>query len=97
MADKVTAHGLTPAQVRQWLVASCAAQGVPVVVTDLGVLSRVGVLIGGTRGKPPGARDRLQPPLGNNPVRVQSVPTRLSRGHDDGVIENGLHDGRLAG
>lgn len=90
-------HGLTPAEVSQWVERSCAAQGVPVLVTDPGVLARVGVLIGGTRGKPSGARDRLQPPLGNNPVGVQSVSAGLGRGLDDGVIEDGLHDRRLAG
>jgi hypothetical protein len=31
----------------RWLEASCAAQGIPVVVTDAGVVSRVGVLLGG--------------------------------------------------
>lgn len=33
-----------------WLEASCAAQGVPVRVTDPGVLARVGVLMGGAPG-----------------------------------------------
>ena len=93
----MTAHGLTSAQVRQWVDSTCAAQGVPVLVTDLGVLARVGVLIGGTRGKPPGARDRLQPPLGSNPVRVQAVPPGLRSGQDHRVVEDSLDDGRLAG
>ena len=93
----MTAHGLTPAQVRQWVDSTCAAQGVPVMVTDLGVLARVGVLIGGTRRKPSGGRDRLQPPLGSNPVRVQSGPSGLRGGQDHGVVEDGLHDGYLAG
>ena len=93
----MTGRGVKPAQVRQWVESTCAAQGVPVVVTDRGVLARVGVLIGGTRGKPPGARDRLQPPLGINPVRVQTVPPGLGRRPDDGIVEDGLHDGRLAG
>lgn len=33
-----------------WLEASCADQGVPVRVTDPGVLARVGVLMGGAPG-----------------------------------------------
>ena len=33
--------------VRAWLVASCHAQGVPVVVADRGVLAQVAVLVGG--------------------------------------------------
>ncbi len=94
----MTAHGLTPAQVRQWVDSSCAAQGVPVVVTDLGVLTRVGVLLGGGRGqaaaRPP---RRLQPPPGSNPVRVQTVPAGLRGGQDHGMVEDGFHDRRLAG
>ena len=93
----MTSHGLTPAQVRQWVDSTCATQGVPVLVTDLGVLARVGVLIGGKRRKPPGGRDRLQPPLGSNPVGVQPVPAGLRRGQDHCMVEDSLHDGRLAG
>jgi len=93
----VTAHGLTPAQVRKWVDSSCTAQGVPVVVTDLGVLARVGVLFGESRGAPLGRRDRLQPPLGSNPVRVQTVPPGLGGGQDYRVVEDSLHNGRLAG
>lgn len=33
--------------VRAWLEASCAAQGVPVVVSDPGVIANVAVLLGG--------------------------------------------------
>ena len=33
--------------IRAWLVKSCDAQGVPVVVADLGVLAKVAVLVGG--------------------------------------------------
>jgi hypothetical protein len=33
-----------------WVEASCAAQGVPVRVTDPGVLARVGVLMGAAPG-----------------------------------------------
>ncbi|WP_192841634.1 hypothetical protein [Arthrobacter sp. ERGS1:01] len=34
----------------EWLEANCAAQGVPVHVTDPGVLARVGVLMGAAPG-----------------------------------------------
>ncbi len=40
-----------------WVEASCAAQGVPVRVTDPGVLARIGVLLGvapGTDGRASG-------------------------------------------
>lgn len=97
MADKLTGHGLTPEQMRLWVESSCAARGVPVLVSDLGVLARVSVLLGGTRGKPAGARDRLQPPLGRDPLRVQACPSRVGRGEDYGVVQDGFHDGRLAG
>lgn len=56
MADKVSAHGYTLSQVRDWVSASCVAQGVPLVVTDLGVLSSVGVLLGAPGRKPSGGR-----------------------------------------
>lgn len=97
MTDKVTAHGFTTAQVSAWVDSTCAAQGVPVVVTDLGVLARVGVLIGGTRRKPPGGRDRLQPPLGSDPFRVETCPASVDDRQDHNMVEYSLHDRRLAG
>ena len=39
--------GLTPEQVASLVDASCAAQGVPVKVTDPTLIRRVGVLLGG--------------------------------------------------
>jgi hypothetical protein len=36
---------LSPAQVSEWLAASCAAQGVPVRVSDPQVLAQVAVLL----------------------------------------------------
>jgi len=36
--------------IAEWLDASCAAQGIPVHVTDPGVLARVGVLLGAAPG-----------------------------------------------
>jgi len=41
-------HGqtFTPEEVKQWVEASCAAQGVPVKVSDAMVVRRVGMLLG---------------------------------------------------
>lgn len=58
---------------RAWLDASCSAQGVPVLVGDVSVLSQIGVLLTGrdAAGKPPPGGDRsarpLQSPGGNDP------------------------------
>jgi len=49
-------YGLTPAQLLAWVRDSCVSQGVPVVVSDPGVLSQVGVLLGAPRRKPSGGR-----------------------------------------
>lgn len=38
------------AAMTEWVEATCAAQGVPVRVTDPGVLARVGVLMGAAQG-----------------------------------------------
>jgi hypothetical protein len=40
--------GLSDAQVRAWVARSCAAQGLPVHVTDALVIERVRVLLTGT-------------------------------------------------
>lgn len=43
---------------RAWVAASCAAQGVPVLVTDPGVIAAVGALVnerGPARGLPAGS------------------------------------------
>ena len=67
----MTAHGLTPEQVKAWVDSSCDSQGVPVRVTDPGVLARVGVLFGVGRGQAAARPSRrLQPPLGSNPLGV---------------------------
>lgn len=49
-------YGLTPAQLLAWVADSCTAQGVPLVVSDPGVVARVGVLMGAPRRKPSGGR-----------------------------------------
>jgi hypothetical protein len=64
--------------VREWLVASCAAQGVPVHVTDPAVVSQLGALLGpsGDRGVLPRRGGAATPepsagPGGNDAGRVQ--------------------------
>lgn len=59
-----------------WVEASCAAQGVPVRVTDPGVIARVGVLLGGAPGTDGRGSGRStaavsEPPDGLNAGRVQ--------------------------
>jgi hypothetical protein len=48
---------LTPAQVAEWLAGSCAAQGVPVRVTNPQVLAQVAALLPSAGGAP---RSRAQ-------------------------------------
>ncbi len=89
--------------VRAWLELSCARQGVPVVVTDPGVVAVVGVLMGGRDAarEPPagGARGtrRSQPPSGDYPARVQLPPTSPGPGVDPGEVQNGRDNCCLAG
>jgi len=40
-------QGFSPEEVREWVEASCRAQGLPVKVSDTAVVKRVGVLLGG--------------------------------------------------
>jgi hypothetical protein len=65
--------GLTDAEVWAWLQASCAAQGVPEVVSDPATVGAVALLLTGRAGGPPGSAagarrgtraTRLQPPVG---------------------------------
>jgi hypothetical protein len=52
--------GIDRAALRAWVEASCAAQGVPVVVTDAGLVAQVGTLLRGrdAAGQPPAGGDR---------------------------------------
>jgi len=80
-----------------WVTASCAAQGVPVFVSDSGVLTRVRTLIGADgaeRGgsavaEPRAARRPLQHPHWLNATGVEPVPGRRE---DRGVVEDGSDD-----
>ena len=86
---------------RAWLETSCAMQGVPVVVTDAGVVARLGVLLRGrdAAGEPPagGARSARasQSPSGNDPVRVDLAASSTVAGGDGGVVKNRGDNRRL--
>jgi hypothetical protein len=45
-----TGQGLSAEQVQSWVLASCAAQGVPVKVVDVAVIRRVRALLSGGDG-----------------------------------------------
>ena len=87
--------------VRSWLEASCAAQGIPVVVTDAGVVSQVRLLLAGrdaagARGAGPAAPARSVAPRRNDPGRVHAAGSR-NAGTDGGVVEYGSDNRGLSG
>jgi hypothetical protein len=96
--------GLNSEQLAQWVSASCAAQGVPVFVTDPTVVGRVGSLLGGRPGAParrasteeaPGRR--LQAPADVDAGRVE-VPDAGGGGRvDSDVVDDRANDCDLAG
>lgn len=62
---------------RLWVESTCAAQGIPVAVTDSATVFRVGVLLSGrdaasSRGATNAAPVRSQLPSGNDPVDVNA-------------------------
>lgn len=86
---------LSSEDVAAWLSASCAEQGVPVLITDPHVLAKVAALLGrpsaGSETAPSkrrsSSRTRSQAPHRADAVRVHGVTTGLS-GSDDGVVED---------
>lgn len=70
-------YGLTLDQVRAWVEQTCAAQGVPVVVSDPAVVSRVGVLLGPGRRKPAGGR----------PAPTAATQAQRARGPIPGALD----------
>jgi hypothetical protein len=68
------------AELRVWVELSCAAQGIPIAVTDSAIVFRVGVLLSGrdaagSRGATDAAPVRSQLPSGNDPVNVDASGT----------------------
>ena len=88
--------------VRRWLIESCAAQGVPVLVGDPRVLSEVAALIGGVGGRRPRQAKRApastlppsEPPNRLDSARVQTAST-VGAGSNDGVLEDRTDHGVL--
>jgi len=80
-----TRDGVPVEVLKAWVERSCAAQGLPVKVTDPAVLGQVGVLLG-----------RSRPPAHLDAVGVEAGPT-LDGGVDGDVIDEGADDGVLAG
>src|SRR4051812_31876099 len=94
---------LTRDELRAWVSASCAAQGVPVFVTDPAVLARVGSLLGGRPGAPArrasaeeAPRRRLQAPAHVDAGRVEASGSR-GGWVDDDVVDDGFDDCGLSG
>ena len=94
---------LTDSEVAAWVAASCAAQGLPVKVTDVATVSDVCVLLGGgapgdrparQRGRRP-VRAVLEPPPGVDTAGIDGLGTGDAR-EDDGMVKDGGDDGVLA-
>ena len=87
---------------RVWLEASCASQGVPLVVSDAGVVAQLGVLLkgGGAAGMPPVGGDRSaqpsQSPGCGDPVRVDRAAAVDARGNGR-EIQHSVNDRSLSG
>lgn len=87
--------GLSPEAVAAWLSASCAEQGVPVLITDPHVLAKVAALLSPPPAGPETTRSagrsrsrtRSQSPDRPNPTGIQRSAAELTRG-DDGVVED---------
>ena len=94
--------GVDREALRVWLVASCAAQGVPVAVTDPVVIAQVGVLLRGrdAAGQPPAGGDRSarpsQPPRDTDSVRID-IATSSGSGSDGAEVHHGPDDRSLTG
>lgn len=89
--------GLSRDAVASWLTASCAEQGVPVLITDPHVLAKVAALLAppeaagretarsAGRGR---SRTRSNPPDGPHSTRIQGPAAGLARSDHD-VVEHG--------
>ena len=94
---------LSDAELLAWVEASCKAQGVPVKVTDPGIVRDICALLGAGAADDGRARQRrrrpvpeaLQPPEGLNPGGIDGSGSRVA-GSDHGVVQDGGDDGVLA-
>ena len=81
----------------QWVNASCVAQGLPLLVTDAGVIARICALVVGrtpgpersVRRRDP-ATGRLQAPDGHDSVGIEGAGTECPR--QDGDVSNDCLD-----
>lgn len=82
-----------------WVEESCAAQGLPVKVSDLAVLAAVAGLLGVAPGASRVAASSpapSDPPDGGETARVELVEPPLA-GANDNVVEDGGDDPMLPG
>jgi hypothetical protein len=92
--------GLNREQLAAWVAASCAAQGLPVQMTDPATVNQVRVLMGGgSTGARAHARSASTNPAGGRlhlPAGIDSAGVEGARseraGLDDGVIEDRADD-----
>ena len=86
--------GLALDEVRAWVEASCAAQGLPVAVTESETLRKVATLLGGTAAAAPGRRGRpaLQAPHRDETVRIEPGFSGQRVAMDDHVVEDRCDD-----
>ena len=94
---------LTPELVAAWVEASCAAQGVPVHVSDPATIDAVVTLLRA------GTLERIRAQRGSTAVTARSEPPQRPHAAgveratgdlgsvDDGVIQDGFDDGGLPG
>ena len=70
-----------PSDVRAWVKRTCAAQGVPVKVTDPAVLAAVAVLLGQTRqtGSSRSESKRFRPGVPGRTVIRSSIEATIAR------------------
>ena len=95
---------LSEVELAEWVARSCAAQGVPLKVSDARTVEQVRVLLSGQGGRTAPARQRgrsapagrSQPPERRDPVGVEG-PDATGARSDHGVVEHGLDDRGLPG
>ena len=94
--DRLDHFGWSDEVVQSWLERSCAAQGVPVRVTDPLTIARVAALLGCQAPTRASQGRELQAPDRLDPSRVD-VSRAGQAGSNDSVVQHRGDDGRLAG